>query len=158
MVEADQAKAHLIVDSLLDAGSFDIHVIAEPSGLARQIRTRQPDVVLIDVSNPSRDMLEELALASGPMERPVAMFVDRTDEGMSSAAIEAGVSAYVVDGLQASLISESLKKIENGQQVAVKADTIQTWPARVLAGLFDAAKELNNLGKDEEEDEDQGNG
>ena len=100
MVEADQAKAHLIVDSLLDAGSFDIHVIAEPSGLARQIRTRQPDVVLIDVSNPSRDMLEELALASGPMDRPVAMFVDRTDEGMSSAAIEAGVSAYVVDGMQ----------------------------------------------------------
>lgn len=108
MVEADQAKAHLIVDSLLDAGSFDIHVIAEPSGLARQIRTRQPDVVLIDVSNPSRDMLEELALASGPMERPVAMFVDRTDEGMSSAAIEAGVSAYVVDGLQASRLKPVL--------------------------------------------------
>ncbi|MFN4170589.1 MAG: ANTAR domain-containing response regulator, partial [Pseudorhodobacter sp.] len=36
----------------------------------------------------------------GPMERPVAMFVDRSDEQLTRAAIEAGVSAYVVDGLQ----------------------------------------------------------
>ena len=56
--------------------------------------------MLIDVSDPSRDVLEELALASGPMERPVAMFVDRSDEQLTRAAIEAGVSAYVVDGLQ----------------------------------------------------------
>ena len=45
-------------------------------------------------------MLEEMALASGPLERPVAMFVDRSAEGLSAAAIEAGVSAYVVDGLK----------------------------------------------------------
>ena len=45
-------------------------------------------------------MLEELALASGPMDRPVAMFVDKSDAGLSAAAIEAGISTYVVDGLQ----------------------------------------------------------
>ena len=56
--------------------------------------------MLIDIANPSRDMLEELAVASGPMDRPVAMFVDRSETGMSDAAIEAGVSAYVVNGLQ----------------------------------------------------------
>ena len=49
----------------------------------------------------SRDILEELALASGPMERPVAMFVDQSDEQLTRAAIEAGISAYVVDGLRA---------------------------------------------------------
>ena len=100
VVEADPDRADLIVDSLSQAGNTAVHVIADPSGLAGQIRTRNPDVVLIDVTNPSRDMLEELALASGPLERPVAMFVDRSEDGMSSAAIEAGVSAYVVDGLQ----------------------------------------------------------
>ena len=52
------------------------------------------------MADPSRDVLEELALVSGPMERPVAMFVDRSDEHLTRAAIEAGVSAYVVDGLQ----------------------------------------------------------
>jgi response regulator NasT len=100
VVEADRDRALQIVDSLRQAGDFEIHVIAEPGGLARQIKTHQPDIVLIDIADPSRDVLEELAVASGPMERPVAMFVDRSEAGLMDAAIEAGVSAYVVDGMQ----------------------------------------------------------
>lgn len=99
VVEADRDRALQIVDGLRDAGEFEIDVIAEPMSLARRIKDRQPDIVLIDIANPSRDMLEELALASGPLDRPVAMFVDRSEDGMSDAAIEAGVSAYVVNGL-----------------------------------------------------------
>lgn len=100
VVESDRERAFMIVDGLREAGEFDIQVISEPSGLARQIQVRDPDVVLIDIADPSRDVLEELTLASGPKERPVAMFVDRSAEGLSAAAVEAGVSAYVVDGLQ----------------------------------------------------------
>ncbi|MEO0484774.1 MAG: ANTAR domain-containing protein [Pseudomonadota bacterium] len=100
VVEPDRDKAMLIVDSLGEAGYTTIQVIAEASSLGRQISAFNPDVVLIDMAHPSRDMLEELALASGPLERPVAMFVDRSDDGLTSAAIEAGVSAYVVDGLR----------------------------------------------------------
>ncbi|WP_460275621.1 ANTAR domain-containing response regulator [Celeribacter sp. ULVN23_4] len=100
VVETDRTRAQLIVDSLSAAGEFDISVINDPNGLARQIQARNPDVVLIDIENPSRDTMEELALASGPLDRPVAMFVDRADQALSAAAIEAGVSAYVVDGLQ----------------------------------------------------------
>lgn len=75
-------------------------MLSETTALARRIAAYDPDIVLIDVADPSRDVLEELALVSGPMERPVAMFVDRSDEQMTRAAIEAGVSAYVVDGLR----------------------------------------------------------
>lgn len=100
VVEADRDRALQIIDSLRQAGDYDIHVIGQTTGLARQIKQRQPDIVLIDIANPSRDTLEELALASSPLERPVAMFVDRSDAGLSGAAIEAGVSAYVVDGMQ----------------------------------------------------------
>jgi response regulator NasT len=49
-------------------------------------------------------VIEELSLASGPMDRPVAMFVDASNDTMTKAAIEAGVSAYVVDGLRADRI------------------------------------------------------
>ena len=101
VVEKDRDRALLIVDSLRAAGDHDIHVIADQTGLARKISERNPDVVLIDLASPSRDMLEELTLASGPLERTVAMFVDRSDQGLTKAAIEAGVSAYVVDGLRA---------------------------------------------------------
>lgn len=108
VVEADRDRAMLIVDSLREAGDYEIFVISEPTGLARQIQARQPDIVLIDLENPSRDRLEELALASGPLDRPVAMFVDRSADGLTDAAIEVGVSAYVVDGLKAQRVKPIL--------------------------------------------------
>ncbi len=100
VVEKDRDRAMLIVDGLRDAGDYDVMVIADESGLARRIAQRKPDLVLIDAGNPSRDVLEELALATGPLQRPVAMFVDKTDGALTRAAIEAGMSAYVVDGLR----------------------------------------------------------
>ena len=108
VVEQDRDRALKIVDGLMASGAHDVVVISEATGLARRIADHKPDIVLIDVSNPSRDVLEELALASGPMDRPVAMFVDRSDVQLTRAAIEAGVSAYVVDGLQADRIKPIL--------------------------------------------------
>jgi response regulator NasT len=99
VVEEDRDRAIAIVDALKDACACDVVVIGDASGLARQIAAHGPDIVLIDVNNPTRDMMEELTLASGPLERPVAMFVSGNSDGLAESAIEAGVSAYVVDGL-----------------------------------------------------------
>ncbi len=90
----------MIVDGLREAGDFELSVIGDVTGLARQVAAFNPDLVLVDLENPSRDILEGLAHASTPMERPVAIFVDRSDDELTKSAIEAGVSAYVVAGLQ----------------------------------------------------------
>ena len=108
VVEKDRERALLIVDALAELGDHDIQVIAEETGLARRVAERRPDLVLIDLANPSRDVLEELSMASGAMERPVAMFVDKSDASLTRAAIEAGISAYVVDGLRADRIKPIL--------------------------------------------------
>lgn len=99
VVEEDRDRALAIVDALRDAQDCDVFVIGNSSGLARKISAHSPDIVLIDIDNPTRDMMEELTLASGPLDRPVAMFVSGQAGGLAQAAIEAGVSAYVVDGL-----------------------------------------------------------
>ena len=99
VVEQDRDRAIAIVDALKNAGPCDVVVLGDASGLSRQIAAHGPDIVLIDIDNPTRDMMEELTLASGPLERPVAMFVSGNSDGLAEAAIEAGVSAYVVDGL-----------------------------------------------------------
>ncbi|WP_442772489.1 ANTAR domain-containing response regulator [Paenirhodobacter enshiensis] len=109
VIETDRDRTRVIVDSLRDAGFSDIQVIPEVAGLARRISESNPDLVLVDMASPSRDMLEEMALASGPLERPVAMFVDRSDGSLTKAAIEAGISAYVVDGLKPSRIGSILE-------------------------------------------------
>ena len=99
VVEKDRDRAMMIIDGLQDTGDHDVTVIGDDTGLARKLAAIDPDVVLIDLENPNRDVLEALTLASSPQERPVAMFVDRSDEQVMRAAIEAGVSAYVVAGL-----------------------------------------------------------
>lgn len=104
VVEEDRDRAIAIVDALKESADCDVFVIGNSSALARKIAAHAPDIVLIDVDNPTRDMLEELTLASGPLERPVAMFVSSAAGELAQTAVEAGVSAYVVDGLSPSRI------------------------------------------------------
>jgi response regulator NasT len=99
VVEPDRDRALMIVEALREAGPCEAIVVSETAGLARRVAEAAPDLVLIDLASPSRDVIEDLALASGPMERPVALFADESADGLAEAAIEAGMSAYVVDGL-----------------------------------------------------------
>jgi two-component system, response regulator / RNA-binding antiterminator len=109
IVDESAARAAVIEEGLRDAGLTDITVFAERRGIAVRLETLSPDVVLIDLSNPHRDELEELFMLSRAIARPVAMFVDHSDTASMEAAIDAGVSAYVVDGLKKERIKPVLE-------------------------------------------------
>lgn len=104
LVESDPERAEKVRDALAEAGERNVIVISGRRVLARDVVDAKADIVLIDVAHPSRDVLEDLTQATGPMDRPVAMFVDQSDPAITRAAIEAGVSAYVVDGMRADRI------------------------------------------------------
>lgn len=99
VIDENPVRAAIIEDGLAEVGERDVFVISERAGLARAIEINDPDVILIDLGNPSRDMLEEYFAVSRAISRPIAMFVEQSDEGDIAAAIDAGVSAYIVDGL-----------------------------------------------------------
>ena len=63
-------------------------------------RQNRPDVIIMDLGHPNRDMLEDMLQVARAVKRPIAMFVDKSDHASMEAAIEAGVSAYVVDGFR----------------------------------------------------------
>ena len=83
-----------------EGGTPEIHHIRDTANLLARIGAVDPDVILIDLENPSRDTLEQMFQVSRLSRRPVAMFVDKSDSATVQAAIDAGVSAYVVDGLR----------------------------------------------------------
>ena len=155
VVEQNQDRAFAIVDALKETGDVDVFVIGNVSGLARKIATHSPDIVLIDIDNPSRDMLEELTVASGPMDRPVAMFVSGAAGGLAKAAVEAGVSAYVVDGLQADRIKPvmdiAIARFQMLRQMRVELE--ETRRALEERKLIDRAKGLLMKAKGIQEDE-----
>ena len=100
IVDDSGLRATVLEEGLREAGYDDIHVIPPQSGFVARIERTAPDVVLMDLGSPSRDTLEEMLAVSRALARPIAMFVDQSDETMIGAAIDAGVSAYVVDGLR----------------------------------------------------------
>lgn len=100
IVDDSGLRATVLEEGLRDAGYDDIHVIPPQGGFVARIERMAPDVVLMDLGSPSRDTLEEMLAVSRALARPIAMFVDQSDETMIGAAIDAGVSAYVVDGLR----------------------------------------------------------
>ncbi|MBW9070563.1 ANTAR domain-containing response regulator [Agrobacterium pusense] len=100
VIDENAIRASIIEEGLREAGYQRVTVIHEVNGVARTIETLRPDVIFIDLENPNRDMMEHLFQLTRTVGRPIAMFVDRSDTASIEAAVEAGVSAYVVDGLK----------------------------------------------------------
>lgn len=100
IIDENAIRASIIEEGLNDAGHLKVTVVHEIEGVARLIETMDPDVIIIDIENPNRDMMEHMFQLTRMISRPIAMFVDRSDSAAIEAAVDAGVSAYVVDGLK----------------------------------------------------------
>jgi two-component system, response regulator / RNA-binding antiterminator len=100
IVDQNVMRASVLEDGLREAGYFNVAVVRDMQNLMRRIVDIDPDVVFIDLENPNRDVLEQMFQVSRCVRRPIAMFVDRSDTDMIAAAVDAGVGAYVVDGLR----------------------------------------------------------
>jgi two-component system, response regulator / RNA-binding antiterminator len=100
LIDDNAVRAAVIQEGLREAGHERVTVIRDMRELLRQIVAADPDVIFIDLENPNRDVLEQMFQVSRTVRRPVAMFVDQTDKASIEAAIDAGVSAYIVNGLR----------------------------------------------------------
>ena len=100
IVDQNVVRAAILEEGLRDAGYGNVTVVRDMQNLQQRIVNSDPDVIFIDLENPNRDVLEQMFQVSRTVRRPVAMFVDQSDSATIEAAIEAGVSAYIVDGLK----------------------------------------------------------
>lgn len=100
LIDENQARAAVLVAGLREAGISDVALIPDTANLLRRLVDLDPDVIVIDLASPSRDVLEQMCQVSRAVARPVAMFVDQSDTDMLRAALDAGVSAYVVGDLE----------------------------------------------------------
>ena len=100
MIDENGLRASILEDGLRESGYVDVTILTETRMLMQKIVSINPDVILIDLENPSRDVLESMFQVSRSVERPIGMFVDQSDGSMIERAVEAGVSTYIVDGLR----------------------------------------------------------
>ena len=97
VVDPDPARAALVTEGLAGIEPLEVRQAAvfDPAEAA----AFQPDVIVVASDSPDRDTIESLRETTAANPRPVVMFVDRSEPGLAEAAVRAGVSAYVVDGL-----------------------------------------------------------
>ncbi|MDP3674552.1 MAG: ANTAR domain-containing protein [Novosphingobium sp.] len=109
IIDTSTSRAAIISDGLREAGLADLVLIDPSRPILAQLGEARPEVVLVNLENPSRDVLEDYFAMSRALARPIAMFVDQSDAEATAAAVDAGVSAYIVDGLTKSRIKPVLE-------------------------------------------------
>ena len=104
IVDESEEQAAVLREGLVMAGHEVAASLASPLELLRAVEDLQPDVIVIDTESPTRDVLEHVVIVSQSSPRPIVMFAtDRGGETIRE-AVRAGVSAYVVDGLDAARV------------------------------------------------------
>jgi len=104
VIDESQSRAADICAGLVKAGHQVAAVLASSLDLAGRVEELKPDVILIETDSPSRDTLEHLSAMNREMPRPVIIFANDDDSSTIREAMKAGVSSYVVDGLDPSRI------------------------------------------------------
>jgi response regulator NasT len=105
VVDESDDRAAILRDALTAAGHEVTASLSSPLELLRTVDALRPDVIVIDTESPTRDVLEHLVIVTRESPRPIVMFA--TDSGGEAIreAVRAGVSAYVVDGLEAARVN-----------------------------------------------------
>ncbi len=100
LVEETLARAAMLKHALHEAGCSIVAHVTSSSYLPWLVNELKPDMIILDTESPDRDTLEHLCVISRDQPRPIVMFTNDGDKAKIQAAIRAGVSAYVVDGLK----------------------------------------------------------
>jgi len=104
LVDDDPGRTAILEQALGDAGYRVIARLPSCDQLNAEIARLQPDVIIIDMESPGRDILEHMQTITNERPKPIVMFANQSDSGTIEKAIKAGVSAYIVDGLNAARV------------------------------------------------------
>ena len=99
LVDQHPGRSAIIQQALADAGYLKVERIPADRGLAEDVRRFGPDIIIIDMEAPGRDTLEQMREIGRDQPKPIILFSNNRDSEFIRQAVRAGVSAYVVDGL-----------------------------------------------------------
>jgi response regulator NasT len=104
LIDEARERSRSIADILESIDCDVIAIVAPHNDLLEQVENHQPDIVIIDIDLPDRDILENLRNVQSSIPWPMIMFSQDDDGHTIRRAVQAGVSAYVVDGIQAARV------------------------------------------------------
>ncbi len=144
LVDDDVERRALVATALTDAGLDVAAQLGTAHGLLHAVTHHAPDVIIIDIESPDRDILESMRCLSRDNPHPVVMFATQSDSDTIRLAVEAGVSAYVVDGLSPgrvrAVVDVAIARFR--QHASLQRELDQARTSLVQRKLVDRAKGL----------------
>ena len=155
VVDDSQKDVSLLNEGLKAAGYDVVEVAMSASALLDRVASMDPDVIIIDSDSPTRDTLEQLSFVNARQPRPIVLFTEDRDNATIQAALKAGVSAYIVAGMQPDrlqpILDVAVARFE--QDRALRAELRDTREKLAERKLIERAKGLvmkqKNVGEDE---------
>lgn len=156
MIVDDSQDRSLYLRLMLEqVGYVVVAEIVEPRMIYAAVKAHAPDVIIVDTESPSRDTLEHVAVLSETDPRPIVMFSSDSGSATIREAVQAGVSAYIVNGLAAErvrpIIEVAMARFESYQ--AVKTELAQVKTKLSERKLVERAKgvlmKARSIGEDE---------
>lgn len=130
LVDDGAHRVHLIRDELTRQGHLVVGVVDQALQIHDGVVRLRPDVVIVDAESPSRDTLEHLATMSGSSPRPVVVFAEDPSHEPMQQALKAGVSAYVIAGLDVQrlmpVLQVAIARFEQDRALREQLDAAQT--------------------------------
>ena len=121
LIDDTPRKVGRLRAALMEAGFEVIEESGLTIDLPERVEAIRPDVVLIDTDSPGRDVMEQVVMVSRDQPRPIVMFTDDDNPDAMRKAIRAGVSAYIVEGIQAQrlkpILDVAMARFESDQAI-----------------------------------------
>jgi two-component system, response regulator / RNA-binding antiterminator len=108
VVDESTECAELLRQGLQAAGHIVVATLGGTIDILAQVERHKPDVIVISMDSPDRDSLEHICVVSQNQPKPIVLFTQAQDSNTIEAAVRAGVTAYVVDGLESSRVHSIL--------------------------------------------------
>ena len=130
LVDENAERAGLLKSALHETGYTVFLHVGVMAHLLAQVRAVEPDVIIIDRDSPDRDTLEHVCMVTRDQPRPIVMFADDGNRTAIRAAVDAGVSAYVVGGLKVErirpIVEVAIARFEQFQAMRRELDQTKT--------------------------------
>ncbi len=98
LIDHERGRAAILEHALIDSGYEVVARVAMHDDLLHKVEEVEPDIVIVDMKSPDRNILETIRSFNYVQPRPIVIFAEKSDQMTIAEAVKAGVSAYVVDG------------------------------------------------------------
>lgn len=121
LIDEQPERFELLDQALRVLGHEIVARIDRHEDINRSVEDVQPDIIIVDLDSPGRDTLEHMQMITRDRPRPIVMFTNDGDSATIERAVKAGVSAYVVDGLNPerirSVLNVAIHRFKEFQQL-----------------------------------------